>query len=77
MKGRKSLPNVVKKLRGTAQPCRIQDELSIEPITDPILKLPKNSPLKTKRGKSIFVEKANQLIAMRILTTFDIEQLSI
>lgn len=77
MKGRKSLPDAVKQLHGTDQPCRMSDGLSVDPITDPFLKLPKKTPLKSKRAKGIFIEKANQLIAMRILTAFDIEQLSI
>lgn len=77
MKGRKKLPNAVLALRGTDQPCRMREELAVEPIIDPILKLPRSSPLKSKRAKNIFIEKSNQLISMRILTSFDIEQLSI
>lgn len=77
MSGRKALPNAVKILRGTDQPCRMKEELSVKPITDPILSLPKNNPLKTKRAKKIYIEKANQLIQLRILTSFDLEQLSI
>lgn len=76
-KGRKALPNAVKVLRGTDQPCRMNNELSVTPITDFISSLPKNSPLKTKRAKKIYKEKANQLISLRVLTLFDLEQLAI
>lgn len=77
MKGRKPIPDNLKVLRGTDQPCRLRDELSVTPITDPILSIPKGSPLKSKRAKAIFIGKANQLIALKILTSFDIEQLSV
>ena len=77
MAGRKPIPNELKKLRGTDQPVRMREELSVEPITTPIAKLPKDSPLKTKRSKEIFIAKANQLIALRVLTAFDIESLSL
>jgi P27 family predicted phage terminase small subunit len=76
MKGRPPKSNALKKLQGTDQPCRMRDELSVEPIKDPILKIPKGSPLKTKRARSIYKEKANQLIALRVLTPLDMEQLA-
>lgn len=77
MRGRKAIPNALKSLRGTDQPTRMRDEMSVDPITDPIISIPRNSPLKTKRSKDIFIRKANQLIALRVLTELDLEQLSI
>ena len=77
MAGRKPIPNELKKLRGTDQPVRMRDELSVEPITTPFVSVPKDIPLKTKRAKQIFLGKANQLIALRVLTAFDIESLSL
>lgn len=76
MKGRKATPNAVKELRGTDRPCRMRDEMKVDPIENFIVSLPKDSPLKASRAKKIFIAKANQLIAMRILTNFDLEQLS-
>ena len=77
MAGRKPIPNELKKLRGTDQPVRMRDELSVEPIVTPFLSVPKGIPLKSKRAKQIFLGKANQLIALRVLTAFDIESLSL
>ena len=51
--------------------------MEVTPVSVFISSLPKNSPLKKKRAKEIFIEKANQLITLRILTPFDLEQLSI
>ena len=75
-KGRKAIPNEIKALRGTDQPCRMKDEVSVDRIQYFFEKIPKNSPLKTKRAKKIFIEKANQLVASKILTAMDLEQLS-
>ena len=77
-KGRKPIPNELKALRGTDQPCRIkQDVMKVEPIRDMIKKIPSGHVLKTLRSKKIFITKANQLIALGVLTNFDLEQLSI
>lgn len=77
MAGRKAIPNALKKVRGTDQPVRMREELSVNPLTEPITKLPKDSPLKTARAKKIFIEKANQLIALGVLTSLDLESLSL
>lgn len=77
MKGRKAITNELKKLRGTDQPVRMKNEVSADLIMEPIVSIPKGSALKSKRSKKIFMDKANQLIALRVLTEFDLEQLSI
>lgn len=77
MRGRKAIPNEMKVLRGTDQPVRMREEIKADKITDPILSIPKGSPLKTKRAKKIFIDRANQLIATGVLTDMDLDQLSI
>ncbi|OAV75936.1 Phage terminase, small subunit [Bacteroidales bacterium Barb7] len=75
-KGRKELPNKLKQLRGTSQPCRASsDGLKAKKISSAEkIKLPPGI-LESKRARSIFRAKANQLIALGILTELDIEQL--
>ncbi|MDR2919701.1 MAG: P27 family phage terminase small subunit [Tannerella sp.] len=80
MKGRKGIPNEVKKMRGTDQPCRMkQSAFNVDRISD-IKKITSTKNLKllpTKRAKDIFKQKANQLIALRVLTELDIEHLAV
>lgn len=80
MKGRKALPDTIKVLRGTDQPCRMSGAVDLaEKITD-IKKITSTARLKllpTKRAKEIFKTKANQLIALGVLTNLDIEHLAI
>lgn len=76
-KGRKATPNALKELRGTDQPVRMRDEISVVPITDPIVSIPRGSQLQTKRARDIFKKKANQLIALRVLTEMDLELLGV
>ena len=74
-KGRKQLPAEIKKLRGTAQPCREQaagDSTAIAKLTD--VKPP--SWLDTT-AKKIFKSKAEQLIALNVLTVLDIDMLAL
>lgn len=76
-KGRKATPNALKELRGTDQPVRMRDEINTVPITDPIVSIPRGSQLQTKRARDIFKRKANQLIALRVLTDMDLELLGV
>lgn len=80
MKGRKALPDAVKVLRGTDQPCRMSGTVdNAKKITD-IKKITSTSRLKllpTKRAKEIFKTKANQLITLGVLTELDIEHLAV
>lgn len=79
-KGRKPLPDAVKVMRGTDQPCRMAGATDgVERITD-VKQITSAANLKllpTKRAKDIFKQKANQLIALRILTDLDLEQLAV
>ena len=79
MKGRKKIPDSIKELRGTNQPCRMSGETNINPVEDfmEISDAKGLSVLKTKRAKDIFKEKANQLIQLKVLTNMDLEQLAI
>ena len=79
-KGRPKILDEVKKLRGTDQPCRMSGNsdsaeklISIEQITSTA----KLKVLKTKRSKDIFKTKANQLIALGVLTELDLEHLAL
>lgn len=66
MRGRKKIPDKLKALRGTDQPCRMSGEIKGELITtiDNI----DFSVLKTKRAKDIFKKHANRLIYLNLLT---------
>lgn len=79
-KGRKPIPDELKKLRGTDQPGRLSGTVdNVDRITD-IKMITSTSRLKllpTKRAKDIFKQKANQLIGLGILTVLDIEHLAI
>ena len=79
-KGRKTLPDAVKSLRGTDQPCRLSGGgVEVDKITS-ITAITSTKNLKllpTKRAKEIFKTKANQLIALGILTELDIEHLAV
>lgn len=79
MRGRKSLPDAVKIMRGTDQPCRMSGDDGITKITDvnQIKSVAGLKLLPTKRAKAIFKQKANQLIGLRVLTILDIEQLAV
>lgn len=78
-KGRKPLPDAVKVMRGTDQPCRMSGGDNVEKITDvkQITSTARMKLLPTKRAKDIFKAKANQLIALRVLTELDLEHLAV
>lgn len=74
-KGRKNLPAEIKQLRGTAQPCRENaagNSTDLARLTD--VKPP--AWLDTM-AKKIFKSKAEQLIALRVLTVLDIDILAL
>lgn len=72
MKGRKAIPNQLKSLRGTNQPVRMRQEYKNEVITKVTAPRELN-----KRAKKIYRDKANQLIAMKVLNSTDLDQLLI
>ena len=76
-RGRKPIPDQLKVLRGTNQKCRMKGDLEAEKINEisQIVDLKNFKVLKSKRAKDIFVQKANQLIKLKLLTDMDIEQL--
>lgn len=78
-KGRKPLPDAVKVMRGTNQPCRMAGDDGVEKLTDirQITSAGRLKLLPTKRAKDIFKTKANQLIALRVLTELDLEHLAV
>lgn len=63
-KGRKKLPNVIKTLRGTDQPCRMEQQLPAAP-SQTIINIPKVS-LKGS-AKKVFVVVATELIHKNLL----------
>ncbi len=73
-KGRKNLPAEIKKLRGTAQPCRetTSGDIALARLTD--VKPP--AWLDTM-AKKIFRSKAEQLISLNVLTILDIDLLAL
>ena len=79
-KGRPKTLDEVKVMRGTDQPCRMSSKTDIaEKITDirQITSTAKMKLLPTKRSKDIFKQKANQLIALGVMTELDVEQLAL
>jgi len=75
--GRKVIPNELKVLRGTNQPCRMKEAIPVNPISEisEIVDIKNFKVLSSKRAKDIFIQKANQLIKLKLLTDMDIEQL--
>lgn len=78
-KGRKPIPDAVKVMRGTDQPCRMSGDDGVEKIEsiNQITSCSRMKLLPTKRAKEIFKTKANQLIALRVLTELDLEHLAV
>lgn len=72
-KGRKPTAGALKKIRGTDQPSRRREILK----TDRLVKANPPTWLKDRTARKFFKEKANQLIALEILTVNDLEQLAI
>lgn len=70
--GRKPLSDAMKKARGTLQPCRARGDESIATVSN----VPAPSWLPTK-AKKIFLEKAQMLSCLGVLTALDIDQLAL
>ena len=78
-KGRKPLPNAVRKLRGTDRPCRTrEDGVTGKPIekVESISGARGNRKL-SRRAKDIFMERSRGLMELQILTTPDLDQLAL
>lgn len=78
-KGRKAIPDQLKKLRGEERPSRLtQKKDSGDKITD-IRAVTSTGAMKllpTKRAKDLFKKKAQQLIGLGVLTSMDLEHLA-
>ena len=70
MKGRKPTPTVLKKIRGTTQPCR---ENKTELAVGPVIKLPHAPRWFTITQKKIYKTKGEQLRLLGLLTLLDFE----
>jgi P27 family predicted phage terminase small subunit len=75
-KGRKNLPAEIKKLRGTAQPCREQATSGADTALARLTDAKPPAWLDTT-AKKIFRSKAEQLIALNVLTVLDIDLLAL
>ena len=78
-RGRKPLPDAVKVMRGTDQPCRMSGDDGVDKIGNvrQIMSCSRMKLLPTKRAKEIFKTKANQLIGLQVLTELDLEHLAV
>ena len=74
-KGQKNLPAELKQLRGTAQPCREKQSGDDSALTR--LTAVKPPAWLDPMGKKIFKSKAEQLIALNVLTVLDIDLLAL
>lgn len=72
MKGRKPIPEAVKKMNGTDQVCRSREENIYERITK--VSLPKE--LISKRAKRIYKERCQMLINQKVLQEPDLAMLA-
>lgn len=70
MKGRKPLPTAVKRLRGTDQPVRINQN---EAQAGVVVRLPPPAKWMSKLAKQVYKTKGQELINMNILGTLDID----
>ena len=70
--GRKPLSDAMKKARGTLQPCRARGDEQIATISN--VPAPAWLPAKAKK---IFLEKAEMLSCLGVLTALDIDQLAL
>lgn len=79
VKGRKPLPDEVKKFRGTDQPCRMHPAVKGTIISDlqVVLSHPLTSVLCNDRQWRIFSEKVNFLIGLKMMEEVYIESLLI
>ena len=79
MRGRKPLPNNLKKIRGTDEKRRMREEaIKVDKIDSlDIIENINYSVLRSERAKGIFKEKAKQLIRLNIISEIDLDQLMI
>lgn len=75
--GRKPIPDIIKKNRGTDQPCRLRGVVKGEIVTDirNVLVNPSVALLATERQKQIFIEKVNYMIALNLMEDVFIDSL--
>lgn len=66
-KGRKRLPDAVKKLRGTDQKCRMTNEKKGQLLSEDEIDASKVEGLATERAKDIYTLKCRQLAALGML----------
>ena len=69
MKGRKKLPDNIKALRGTDQPCRMSDKPAVQ--TSTVIKLPKSGLKGT--AKKIFAVVATELMHNKLLDVYGVD----
>ena len=69
MKGRKKLPDSIKALRGTDQPCRMNDKPAVQGAT--VIKLPKVGLKGT--AKKVFVVVATELMHNNLLDVYGVD----
>lgn len=74
-RGRPAMPDELKRLRGTDQPCRMSGDSDLEGLN--YLDKVASPAWLTTEGKRIFRAKSRQLSALRMLTDMDIDQLAI
>lgn len=68
-KGRKPIPDEIKKQRGTDQPCRMRPVIKGQIVTDidVVMSNPSVAVLANDRQRQIFVEKVTYLIALKMM----------
>ena len=71
MKGRKKLPDNIKALRGTDQPCRMSDKTAVQ--TSMVVKLPKVGLKGT--AKKIFAVVATELMHNNLLDVYGVDMI--
>ncbi len=69
MKGRKKLPDNIKTLRGTDQPCRMTDKPAVQ--TSTVIKLPKSGLKGT--AKKVFAVVATELMHNNLLDVYGVD----
>ena len=69
MKGRKKLPDNIKALRGTDQPCRMTDKPAVQGAT--VIKLPKVGLKGT--AKKVFAVVATELMHNNLLDVYGVD----
>ena len=69
MKGRKPIPTALKKLRGTDQPSRINDQNQPAPIS----KMPPPPKWFSRTARKIYKTKSQELINQKVMSHLDID----